>query len=163
MNRNVRLFITLFISSLPLWLLIFLMVTGDKAPKDSAIVYQGQDAVEKYEQNKEYQGLVAEGKHLAAIEKYNEAIKKYEKAAKINRVALPSYYVMLDMAKSQLAQNDKPGCKQSLQTFLTSSGIELSPARESNMFIVLNSSDSRLAEVKSMITEAKELLQKCER
>jgi hypothetical protein len=139
------------------------MHTGDKAPTNTAIIYQGPHLAEKYEENKEYQDLASEGMRLAAKGKHEEAVQVFTKASKVNRVALPSYYVMLELAKSEYALNNKEGCKRAATNFICSAEIELSPARNDLEFVVVNNSEARLRQLKADIVQAKVLLEQCQR
>lgn len=163
LNSSIRLLITFSIVMLPVVLLISLMLTGDKAPKNSPIIYQGPKMVEHYKQEKEYLNLVREGKQLESKGRYAEAIQRFNKALKINRGALPSYYVLMDLAKAQYFLKDMNGCKMSLQEFIKLAEIETNPEVASNneIFIIIDNTEARLAKIKADIVEAKHLLAEC--
>jgi len=161
-NTYVRYIVTATIAFAPVMILIFLMLTGDKAPIDTPIIYLGPNMISNFKQEKQYNILLESGKEFESKGKYKEAIFEYNKAIKVNRVALPSYYVLLNMANAQYLAKDTSGCKKSLLEFIRLAEIEINPELVKNPpFTVLDNTDIRLTELKSDINKAKNLLAKC--
>lgn len=162
LNKYVRYIVTALIAFVPAILLIFLMLTGDKAPIDTPIIYLGPNMIANFEQEKQYKNLLEIGKEFELKGKYKEAILEYKKASKVNRVALPSYYALLNIANAQYLIKDTSGCKKSLLEFIRLAEIEINPQLVKNPpFTILDNTGTRLTDLKSDINKAKNLLARC--
>jgi len=165
LNKFTKYCISALIASIPILLLLFLMATGgDKAPRSTPVVYQGPNMVESYGEERQYNELLKRGMELESKGMFEAAIMEYNKALKVNRIALPSYYVLLDIANAQYLSKNKVECNKSLKEFIRLAEIEInSQAVKNPPFIILNNTSTRLAKLKSDVDKAENMLDICTR
>ena len=77
----------------------------------------------------EYDVLVADGRKLEGLGKFRQALQKFHRASQVKRYEMPSYYVLLDIGRTQYKLGKYAEAVKSLEEYLRAIEIELKVER----------------------------------
>lgn len=143
----------------PLIVLSILLISGDKAPKDTALLYQGPSAIEMYKDKDDiYLKYINIGKENEEKGNYDKALSYYYSALNTDRVAMPSYYVLYDIGRTKYKMGLYDDAINVLNEFISKVEIEMNPKNDYAPFIIMEKNISHINNLKNIANNANKLI-----
>ncbi len=110
----------------------------------------------------EYDVLVADGRKLEGLGKFGQALQKFHRALQVKRYEMPSYYVLLDIGRTQYKLGKYAEAVKSLEEYLRAIETELKVEKGEMMppggLIIPGHTEQSLKELSENKAEAEALL-----